>query len=164
MTKELEAAMLKVETFLDRTKLVSSSPTDGEIAAIEMLVTALATPAEPVLCKHSGWSRQYPHRGCDLPSGHGGEHKFQPVTLAAELANMRAAVRMKVDGSVLIASFADRIEASLSLAGLPRCDEDSDDGEHAYECVTCGDRIVVGVNMLLRKFPAAQATGGESDD
>ncbi len=48
MTKELEAAMLKVETFLDRTKLVSSSPTDGEIAAIEMLVTALATPAEPV--------------------------------------------------------------------------------------------------------------------
>jgi hypothetical protein len=83
MTKELEAAMLKVETFLDRTKLVSSSPTDGEIAAIEMLVTALATPAEPV-CDTPFWNAGesgFAHR-CILQLNHDFPHEWQPIQAA----------------------------------------------------------------------------------
>ena len=90
----------------------------------------------------------------------------QPATLAALATGAALIRRVLADGTNEIREyhvpqledFADELEASLSLAGLPRCSvvlmecENWID-EPTMECITHGG-----------KFPAAQATGGESDE
>ena len=130
------------------------------------------------VCTVCGQPYREGHIDCTCPSNHAercerptydqlkAQHDAQPATLAALATGAALIRRVLADGTNEIREyhvpqledFADELEASLSLAGLPRCSvvlmecENWID-EPTMECITHGG-----------KFPAAQATGGESDE